>query len=467
MESQYQHFIPQFILRKFSNFEQLRAEGESSKKARKYCKVSFLSLENGTFETRPACRTFGVQNMYQDIDQASITRFEVEEKLRLLEQQAAKILDNVENAYKRGDAVITISRQDKDELRRFLFIMLYRNRTLEYRYEKSKQNYHADDRALMMKYMEEKRFEDPKTVWLANICAFLEVTLGHDSDRWIREIFQKAYPLDAQWFVGHMTTTFLSFCCPTADSFDEFVLTQNAYSIFERPSEENQWTDWHVFAPISPHLTITMRKNMLQKCGLPELENDRQKFLKLMLSTCFDNPSDAQSSLIDLPLERPQTSYSEHFRNRQQLSNNDTFTFKFIQLCPDHLQRINSIFLEEALEIAGVVFRSRESFKRALEAYFVLDPIRFKQVSSNLGMSKRGSAGLAFGKEKNDWIRANRENYLKLLEEAASHLGSSVKPRYFDRNTKFFQWLESMPPSFLRRYHTLGWSFILEVVDAD
>src|SRR6266536_1096192 len=98
-----------------------------------------------------------------------------------------------------------------------------------------------------MKYMEEKGFEDPKTVWLANIRAFLDVTLGHDDERWIEEISQKAYPLDARWFVGHLTTTFLSFCCPTADSFDEFVLTQNGYSIFEGPSEEDQWTDWHVF----------------------------------------------------------------------------------------------------------------------------------------------------------------------------------------------------------------------------
>ena len=418
MATQYQHFIPQFILRKFSNFQQLRAEGETAKKARKYCKVSFLNLENGVFETRLACRTFGVQNMYED-NQISAAKFEVEEKLRILEQRAAKILDNIEHAYQRGDTFITLGRHDKDELRRFLFIMLYRNRTLEYRHEKSKKDYDADDRVLMMKYMEVKGFEHPKTVWLANIRAFLDIQLGYDTKRWMEEICQKAYPLDAQWFVGHLTTTFLSLCVP-ANSLDKFVLTQNAYSIFEGPSEEAQWTDWHVFAPVSPNLTIIMRKNMLQEYDVPVLENDRQNLLKSMLSTYFDDPIDAQSSLSDLPLERPQLCYDEPpSGNQQQFSNRDTFTFKFIRLCPDHLQRINSIFLEEALETTGVVFHSQESLRRALEAYFILDPIRFKQVSSNSELSKCGSAGLAFGREKNDWIRANRENYLKLLEEVA------------------------------------------------
>lgn len=150
-----------------------------------------------------------------------------------------------------------------------------------------------------------------------------------------------------------------------------------------------------------------------------------------------------------------------------RIGNHDTFTFKFIRLCPDHLQRINSIFFEEALETAGVIFRSRKGFKHALEAYFALDLIRFKQVSSNTDLSKRSSAGLAFGREKNDWIRANRGNYLKLLEDTTSHLESSVKARYFDRNTKFFRWMESMPASFLRKYHVLGWSFTRETVDAD
>jgi hypothetical protein len=106
---------------------------------------------------------------------------------------------------------------------------------------------------------------------------------------------------------------------------------------------------------------------------------------------------------------------------RATLLSTDMFTFRFVRLCLDRFQRINSIFLEEALEMKGVIFQSREGFKRALEAYFVLDPIRFKQVSSNSKMSTHGSADLAFSLQKNDWIRANRENHLKLLELAAAN----------------------------------------------
>ena len=271
--------------------------------------------------------------------------------------------------------------------------------------------------------------------------------------------------MDARWFISHLTRTFLSFCCPAADSSDEFVLTQNAYSIFEGPNEEHQWTDWHVFAPISPHITIIMRKNVLQEFPLPELESSRQKALKSMLSICFDDSTAAQSSLIDLPLERPQTSYPTVYSGKKSVhevfSNTDTFTFRFVRLCSDHFQRINSIFLEEALETKGVIFQSQEGFKRALEAYFVLDPIRFKQVASNSKMSAHSSANLAFGLEKNEWILANRENYLKLLEKAAAQLGSSVEARYFDQNGMFFNWIRSMPENFLRRYGLLGRSFTI------
>jgi hypothetical protein len=119
-----------------------------------------------------------------------------------------------------------------------------------------------------------------------------------------------------------------------------------------------------------------MRKDILQKYDLPELESGRQQFLKFMLSTCFDKPSEAQSSLIDLPLERPQISYNK--LGNRQLSNHDIFTFKFIRLYSDHLQRINSIFFEKILKIVNIIFRSRENFKYIFETYFIFNLVRFK-----------------------------------------------------------------------------------------
>jgi hypothetical protein len=184
--------------------------------------------------------------------------------------------------------------------------MLYRNRTFENRYEKSREDYNAEDRVPMMRYMEEKGSQVPKAVCFANIRAFIDVPLGNDISRWAEEILERAFPLDAQWFITHWTSTFLSFCCPAADSSDEFVLPENAFDIFDGLREEQQWTDWHVFTPISPHIIIVLRKNILQKNVLPELENSRQKILKSILSICFEDPCAAQSSLIDLPLEKPQ-----------------------------------------------------------------------------------------------------------------------------------------------------------------
>jgi hypothetical protein len=55
------------------------------------------------------------------------------------------------------------------------------------------------------------------------------------------------------------------------DVSDEFILTENAYGVFEGPNSYQGWTDWHVFAPTNPRLLVVMRQNILESyAGLLE-----------------------------------------------------------------------------------------------------------------------------------------------------------------------------------------------------
>lgn len=461
MSSQYQHFIPQFIIRKFSNIETLVAEGLKGKKARKYCKVQFLNLEDGKIESRNVSRTFGVNNMYLDPSiflASTVAECTVEKKLGELEDRAAKILQEIEVANDRGDAGFSLPRHEKDELRRFLFILLYRNRTLERRFEKSRSDYDANDRYNMLIYMQERRIKDPKTVWLNNLLAFLTVELDPDSG-WVKEITENVYLPDAMWFFMHLQSTFLSFCCPAdlPGSNDEFMLTQNAYSIFEGPNGETDWMDWHVFAPISPNLMIVMRKTLLLDWGpIGEkfLSLEQLKRWKSMTGLDRNEPF-SPSILADLPLQPPQVKYSRPpvDGEKAKFCKDDEFSFSFVRLATEHLQRLNVIFFEEAITTSGIVFRNHQKFKFSLENYLVSDPMQFKKTYSDKELLK-DHIPLPPSLRTNAWKSANIEGYLKLLETAAADLGSDVKARYFDLN--LFKHMDGVSAEFIRRYSILG-----------
>ena len=94
---QYQHFIPQFILRKHSDYKEPRREDfapglskeyqKAKEKEKKNAKVNVLSLENGLdnmkLEVRKTKGVCGLKDMYGT---------EIEKKLDVLENKASNII---------------------------------------------------------------------------------------------------------------------------------------------------------------------------------------------------------------------------------------------------------------------------------------------------------------------------------------------------------------------------------------
>lgn len=114
--------------------------------------------------------------------------------------------------------------------------------------------------------MREKGFERPVDIWFDNITAMLELKMDLNLD-WIKKLEDRIYPDDVKWFSAHTQMMYLALCTPSGQ--EEFLLTENAYSIHEGPCSftmspdsskkiPGSYTEFHVFAVISPKLVMVL-----------------------------------------------------------------------------------------------------------------------------------------------------------------------------------------------------------------
>lgn len=380
--SQRHHFIPRFILRNFKAEQQPPAgpiqtpQKAKSKAQKRDFLVNKIDLSIQQTTQRPISQENAVKNLYRDssfIDNP----YHLEEKFGRLEQQAAEILQEACKTFSRNETLV-LSRQRKDVLRKFLFLMKYRNKGFFERFNHDTiSGYERYDKEDLMKYMKEKGFKSPRDVWFYNLRVFLDIELDVDN-QWIDCIKKQAYPEDAELFEVHVRNQFITFCQPEWPQ-DEFILTENAYGVFEGPSSFNndQWdsiiaTEYHNFAPVSPKLMIVLRSCLLASPteeGAPEVaaEHELWNAIHRNIHAC---PEEATSILHDLPIKRCTNSYSQQMQSSPKLSIQDAFFFQCFRLSSAHVHLINEIFLEEAWKSSSIIYRSETSLRIALETYF-------------------------------------------------------------------------------------------------
>lgn len=298
-------------------------------------------MESGQFKQGDVGDTFGIVDLYRDFNEANRDQHELEKRLSTPEHDASEIFRTVIKMCDAEKKEVQLLRKDRNLLRRFLFIMMYRNSSFARRFEKSREDYDSNDRESMLAYMDDKGFQTPKDVWFANIRAFLEVDLTKDSPDLLKDITQRAYPMDANWFFVHMEIFFLAFCTPKKTG-DEFLLTQNSYSVFEGPSSAGIWTDYHRFAPVSPKIMIVLRSCLLPSAGVGEGDDAKQMLLDWMKSMHID-PYTAGSFLEDIQITRARNNYSRVVNGRVELlptrmsRDKHIYYFPFFPLDHDHV----------------------------------------------------------------------------------------------------------------------------------
>ncbi|RFU24898.1 hypothetical protein B7463_g11446, partial [Scytalidium lignicola] len=414
-KSQYHHFIPRFILRNFTHkFESPkscsrrgpRRNGRNKGKGRPSVDepmLNALDLASAEAEVKelPLSRTFGLTDMYRDFANTANQHY-LEEELSKLESRAARIIQTIRKTFEAGTTEVWISRPDRNELRKFLFIMKYRTLGMHRRYfHENMEDYCEDDRDQMLLYMSEKGFKRPLDVWFDNIKGILDLKMDAKKE-WPKRLTERIYPPDAMWYISHTEMMYLALCTPENED-DEFILTENGYGIHEGPvsgrvdsstgKSIETYTEFHMFAVVSPQLIMVLRSLMLPIKEEDAYENIKKEREELYLHNVLQHnrPHAASSVLADLPVTKPRNSYTKIVNGRFELADgedgslraNHKFCFRYFPIGTDHVQKINTVMLEESIHASKIVFKSNLGFLRAVEYYLKLSSYGFKQVSNN------------------------------------------------------------------------------------
>lgn len=406
--SQYHHFVPRFILKNFAHPYQSPDEAPSSsksstnpvKKNRRRGKkkkgpvtgdlmlnVINLKGDNACIEETPVATTLGMTDMYRD--EREQNQNHLEEKLSRLESAAAMVMHKMRKAFEAGDPDVWVTRSERDTLRKFLFIMKYRGSGFHRRYfHQTAEEYSEDDTQNLQDYMRKKGYEKPVDVWFDNIKAMVDLKMDPQM-QWKDLLIESMYPDDAMWFLAHCQMMYLALCTPT-NVADEFLLTENLYSIHEGPVDllvdpdtkkitQGAYTEFHNFAGIAPRLMIVLRSFVLpvpREDANEEIRRWRQNWFE-QIAAQHGNPSDVRSLFDDLPITKARNTYTRIVNGKLEYLDgedgvhrlHDKFCFRFFPISTKHTDWINFIMLENAHHISKIVFNSRKATDRTIQQY--------------------------------------------------------------------------------------------------
>lgn len=207
---------------------------------------------------------------------------------------------------------------------------------------------------------------------------------------------------------------YLTLCTPSNAS-DEFILTENAFSIHEGPVSyttdrrtgartTKAYTEFHVLGIISPTLAMLLRSNLLPE---PIADRDahvpRQK-TALLAAYMRDHtdPANARSVLEDLPVAKARISYTKDVNGRLVpvvddgnviFRASDRFRFPFFRLASEHVQMLNAVMLDQASHISLTVYSSQAALRSAIEFYLDM-PTRVNGIYSMKTVTEAGFASL-------------------------------------------------------------------------
>jgi hypothetical protein len=146
-----------------------------------------LSSATPLIVEKPVKRTFGQTDMYLDTTNPYQQQHGVEKMLSRLESRASDIFRSIGASSEKGHRGIWLTRNERDLIRKFLFLMKYRGLIFYRRYHHdTASDYDANDRERLLDYMREKGFEKPVDVWLHNIKVIIELEMD----------------VELKWFIG-------------------------------------------------------------------------------------------------------------------------------------------------------------------------------------------------------------------------------------------------------------------------
>jgi hypothetical protein len=254
------------------------------------------------------------------------------------------------------------------------------------------------------------------------------------SGQWTLDLANTIYPPDAEWLFNNIRSMHLAFVTPADDS-EEFILTDNAFSIFEGPvsftvdrftgkETLKAHSEFHLLNVISPQLAMILRENHMPE-PLEDMDVEIRNMKKTMLAvyaSMHTDPKNATFLLYDLPVAKARYSYTIVSDGRLVLAEgadgipcrSDRFHFLFFRIQSRHVQMINTVMLDQAHNISKLVYRTESGLRKALE-FFLDYPIQAKGQHSLKTVTHPENPRIPL---------------LRKLEQVADMLGSNVKAKY-------------------------------------
>ncbi|KAK0764426.1 hypothetical protein N5P37_003827 [Trichoderma harzianum] len=395
---EYQHFIPQFLLRNFSHkYAPPGKSKEGKSKKRDPRKKMYpgdqavnslcLSDDEFSFDECSVRRTCGLENMYVNPTKPLQDHGHLEKKFAVLENKASCIYRKIIKAYKDGKPAIVLKRTEKDVLRKFVFLLADRGEQYHRKYNlDSMQDYDHGDKELLQHYMAKHGFTKPIDVWFQSLETIIDLDIDTEGC-WKRHISESIYFPIADSFIDHICDMYMAICTPVNHD-EEFVLTDNCYNVREGRTvayfdistgkHTSMGPCFHRFAPISPRLIIVLRSAYLPEPledADPAIKEWRQFQRQLWIDSIFG--SGIESILEDLPIRKATNSYMEIVNGRlaprsgrnHRLGINDSFCFTIFKIPTRHVRTINGLLIDHAFHGSRIIFNRKDIFLDLMEWY--------------------------------------------------------------------------------------------------
>lgn len=306
--------------------------------------------------------------MYRDISLADTNH--IEKLLSKLESKAAKIIQKIQKAHKERQPTVELLRRDLHVLRKFLYVMEHRSKTVRRRFTGTIEEYEYNDKAQIAEYIKKRGFKKPTEVWLESLRLVLEAEdsadgVGYD------QLEGKMYADDYGMF-RHALENFHICICEPKDPDMEFIISDNGFSVFEgniilnnpannNPLDHKAYIEYHKIATLSPRLAIVLRSNIFRE------GNERKKHVIYQIhspSPLEDMPvHGAVPRYVNLQMPggwtRPVASLDDI-----EFSMLDSYTLKIYKIPKKHVLVFNRTHIEEAKH--SLTFCSKKSMAESL-----------------------------------------------------------------------------------------------------
>lgn len=353
---QYHHYIPRFILRNFAIDDYHKKNSDKEE-------INIYSIKNNNLEIGKIQKNYGILNMYKDINNKNNIMY-VEQELSKLESKVSIIIRKIIENDK-----ITIKRNELFNLKKFLFIMCYRNN--EKRIQYLNNNFNISNQISIQLYMQNKNFNTPKEVWLNDIKEILDMDymdILKFSENDIENILfdKKVTKIYPSVYIDLIIDMTMFLCIWKTDNESEFIVTDNSFGIYEG-SQSN--VCFHKFYVVSPNTILVLSNKAFHSDG--QIIGLLNEYYKQGFKTLFEQ------SLHYTPVVE--------YKKTDTVNINDKFTYKVKIITKEIVNLINSILLDNVQY--NITFKSEKSLYKSIKYYkkmFSNDETKFNNLENIL-----------------------------------------------------------------------------------